>query len=199
MNTADRSLTALDAALRRRFSFKEIMPEPEMLREMKADSVLYEDVDGQTGKVDMAKILETINKRIEFLLDRDHTIGHAYFNEMCGENATMENLEKVFRNKIFPLLQEYFFDDYGKIYMILGDNGKPSKYQFVQKKYLTKNDSANENEYRNPFMEDYDRTGYAEDIYELPGVRYEINWEAFQYPVSYVCIYQKYAETLAEN
>ena len=199
MNTADRSLTALDAALRRRFSFEEIMPEPEMLREMKADSVLYEDVDGQTGKVDMAKILETINKRIEFLLDRDHTIGHAYFNEMCGENATMENLEKVFRNKIFPLLQEYFFDDYGKIYMILGDNGKPSKYQFVQKKYLTKNDSANENEYRNPFMEDYDRTGYAEDIYELPGVRYEINWEAFQYPVSYVCIYQKYAETLAEN
>ena len=199
MNTADRSLTALDAALRRRFSFEEIMPEPEMLREMKADSVLYEDVDGQTGKVDVVKILETINKRIEFLLDRDHTIGHAYFNEMCGENATMENLEKVFRNKIFPLLQEYFFDDYGKIYMILGDNGKPSKYQFVQKKYLTKNDSANENEYRNPFMEDYDRTGYAEDIYELPGVRYEINWEAFQYPVSYVCIYQKYAETLAEN
>ena len=199
MNTADRSLTALDAALRRRFSFEEIMPEPEMLREMKADSVLYEDVDGQTGKVDMAKILETINKRIEFLLDRDHTIGHAYFNEMCGENATMENLEKVFRNKIFPLLQEYFFDDYGKIHMILGDNGKPSKYQFVQKKYLTKNDSANENEYRNPFMEDYDRNGYAEDIYELPEVRYEINWEAFQHPVSYVCIYQKYAETLAEN
>ncbi|WP_455503784.1 McrB family protein [Blautia sp.] len=199
MNTADRSLTALDAALRRRFSFEEIMPEPEMLREMKADSVLYEDVDGQTGKVDVVKILETINKRIEFLLDRDHTIGHAYFNEMCGENATMENLEKVFRNKIFPLLQEYFFDDYGKIHMILGDNGKPSKYQFVQKKYLTKNDSANENEYRNPFMEDYDRTGYAEDIYELPEVRYEINWEAFQHPVSYVCIYQKYAETLAEN
>lgn len=199
MNTADRSLTALDAALRRRFSFEEIMPEPEMLREMKADSVLYEDIDGQTGKVDVVKILETINKRIEFLLDRDHTIGHAYFNEMCGENATMENLEKVFRNKIFPLLQEYFFDDYGKIHMILGDNGKPSKYQFVQKKYLTKNDSANENEYRNPFMEDYDRTGYAEDIYELPEIRYEINWEAFQYPASYVCIYQKYAETLAEN
>lgn len=199
MNTADRSLTALDAALRRRFSFEEIMPEPEMLREMKADSVLYEDVGSQTGKVDVVKILETINKRIEFLLDRDHTIGHAYFNEMCGENATMENLEKVFRNKIFPLLQEYFFDDYGKIHMILGDNGKPSKYQFVQKKYLTKNDSANENEYRNPFMEDYDRNGYAEDIYELPEVRYEINWEAFQHPVSYVCIYQKYAETLAEN
>ena len=199
MNTADRSLTALDAALRRRFFFEEIMPEPEMLREMKADSVRYEDEDGQTGKVDVVKILETVNKRIEFLLDRDHTIGHAYFNEICGKNATMENLEKVFRNKIFPLLQEYFFDDYGKIHMILGDNGKPSRYQFVQKKYLTKNDSAKENEYRNPFMEDYDRTGYAEDIYELPEVRYEINWEAFQHPASYVCIYQKYTEILAEN
>ena len=192
MNTADRSLAALDAAFRRRFSFKEIMPRPETLREMKADKVEYEDENGQTGVIDIVEMLKLINRRIEFLYDRDHTIGHAYFNEMCGEKATMENLEKAFRNKIFPLLQEYFFDDYAKIHMILGDNGKPSKYQFVQKKYLKKSGTPQADEYENPFLDDYDRTGYTEDIYELPEVYYEINWEAFGNPISYRHIYEKY-------
>jgi len=85
-----------------------------------------------------------------------------------------------------------FFDDYAKIHMILGDNGKPSKYQFVQKKYLKKSGTPQADEYENPFLDDYDRSGYTEDIYELPEVYYEINWEAFGNPISYRHIYEKY-------
>lgn len=99
MNTADRSVEALDTALRRRFTFKEMMPNPGLL------SVDYQD------------ILTTINQRIEVLKDREHQIGHSYFMDVENE----DDLKDVFYDKIIPLLQEYFYGDYEKIQLVLGE------------------------------------------------------------------------------
>lgn len=105
MNTADRSIALIDTALRRRFSFKEIMPLPEKLETTE---------DG----IDLQKLLISMNQRIEFLIDRDHTIGHAYLMNIKSK----DELSEVFCNKIIPLLQEYFYDDWHKIRLVLGDN-----------------------------------------------------------------------------
>jgi len=105
MNTADRSIALIDTALRRRFSFKEMMPLPEILETTE---------DG----IELQKLLKSMNQRIEFLIDRDHTIGHAYFMDIKNKNELCE----VFCNKIIPLLQEYFYDDWHKIRLVLGDN-----------------------------------------------------------------------------
>jgi 5-methylcytosine-specific restriction endonuclease McrBC GTP-binding regulatory subunit McrB len=107
MNTADRSVEALDTALRRRFSFIEIMPKPSLLSNIKFKEFTLEDV------------LITINERIEVLLDRDHTIGHSYFIKL--ESGDIEGLKLVFLNNIIPLLQEYFYHNYEKIALILGE------------------------------------------------------------------------------
>lgn len=122
MNTADRSIALLDTALRRRFNFVEMMPDPSRLADIEVE---------ETG-IDLEKMLQTINDRIEFLLDREHTIGHAYFMGDFQKNPTLDALADIFRNKIVPLLQEYFFDDYSKIRLVLGDNAKPNDDQFVQ-------------------------------------------------------------------
>lgn len=106
MNTADRSVEALDTALRRRFEFKEILPNPSLLEKITFDSFNLEEV------------LETINNRIDLLLDSDHTIGHSYF--IAIESGDTEKLASVFKNKVIPLLQEYFYGDYGKIGLVLG-------------------------------------------------------------------------------
>jgi 5-methylcytosine-specific restriction enzyme B len=106
MNTADRSVEALDTALRRRFSFKEMMPDTSLI-EKKVD-----DVEG----IDVANLLKMINDRIEKLIDKDHTIGHSYFLKV----ESLADLKTVFQDKIIPLLQEYFYGDYGKIGLILG-------------------------------------------------------------------------------
>lgn len=102
MNTADRSVEALDSALRRRFSFKEMLPKDELLKE----------VEG----VSLQRLLKTINQRLERLLDKEHLIGHAYFMDV--ENLAA--LKEVFEKKVIPLLQEYFYNDLSKIGLILG-------------------------------------------------------------------------------
>lgn len=103
MNTADRSIALLDTALRRRFEFEELMPDPNLLNSI--------------GNVDLGKILVSINQRIEHLYDRDHTIGHAYLMNI----HTMEELALCFKNRIIPLLQEYFYDDWENIKRVLND------------------------------------------------------------------------------
>ena len=106
MNTADRSVEALDTALRRRFSFVEMQPDPTILKNSE-----YNDVN-------LEQLLKSINQRIEVLIDKDHQIGHSYF---IG-TQNLEDLKLVFKDKIIPLLEEYFFGDFGKIGLVLGGN-----------------------------------------------------------------------------
>jgi len=121
MNTADRSIALLDTALRRRFEFIEMMPNPDKILDIK----VVED-NGEYAEIQLGELLKSINERIEGLLDRDHTIGHAYFMAEAKEKnnekiITIKALKRLFKNKIIPLLQEYFYEDYSKIKMILSD------------------------------------------------------------------------------
>ncbi len=150
MNTADRSIATIDTALRRRFRFKEMMPDADVLK-----GISVEDIS-------VSEMLARMNKRISVLYDREHTIGHAYFIPL-RDNPTIEQLAEIFENAIVPLLQEYFYEDYEKIRLVLGDNNKDNKEeQFIV---------VVENDYNELF-------GSA-DIGFDDSVTYEINRAAF--------------------
>jgi predicted Mrr-cat superfamily restriction endonuclease len=112
MNTADRSVVALDSALRRRFRFVEVPPEPEVVRENLEGTLRVGDLD-----LDRARLMELINERVEFLLDHDHCIGHSYFLKM----RTARDVAEQFATGVVPLLREYFYEDYRQLRLVLGD------------------------------------------------------------------------------
>ena len=130
MNTADRSIALMDTALRRRFEFTEMMPDPEVLKSLGVGTIV---VDGE--ELNVSEMLNVINERIEFLFDREHTIGHAFFTKLA-EEPSLETLAGIFEKNVIPLLQEYFYEDYEKIQLVLGDNAKPDEYKFVLDKPL---------------------------------------------------------------
>ncbi|MGO1247840.1 MAG: AAA family ATPase [Oceanisphaera sp.] len=171
MNTADKSLAQLDLALRRRFSFVEMLPQTDLLKNV--------EVFG----VNLAQMLTKINQRIEVLLDAEHLIGHSYFMPLLSIDDEVElqvELAKLFENKLLPLLQEYFFDDYQRIGWILNvpEPGKhPDEHYFI----LT--DKAQEDSL--PKLHEL----FAPDVAEqLMDRRYRINKKAFNNSEAYKSI-----------
>ncbi|MBD5538741.1 MAG: AAA domain-containing protein [Desulfovibrio sp.] len=125
MNTADRSLTRLDTALRRRFSMEWMPPQPKLLEKVVIPST----------SVSLADILTRMNERIAVLLDMDHCIGHAPFMGLIGVSGVelLKGLQKIFREYVVPLLEEYFFDDWRKIGLVLNDQRKPAEERMLRK------------------------------------------------------------------
>ncbi len=161
MNTADRSIALMDTALRRRFQFEEKMPDASVLRRIGADKV---------DDLDVAAMLEKINERIEFLYDREHMIGHAFFTDLKDE-PTIDRLATIFSKSVIPLLQEYFYEDYQKIQFVLGDNGKTDDgYKFIIDSAVSA---------KNIFK------GNVDAVVDLPEKKYEINNDALYELESY--------------
>ena len=138
MNTADRSLALMDTALRRRFDFIEMMPKPELIKDINIEGIKLE------------LMLQTINDRIEALYDREHTIGHAFFMKLTS-GSKVSDLALIFKNNILPLLEEYFFEDWEKITKVLGKSNIYIKKNFDNLGFdypgtnYSRNDSALEN------------------------------------------------------
>ncbi len=153
MNTADRSIALLDTALRRRFDFIEMMPEPE--HPGISENVGVND-DGDV--VNCRKLLKVMNERIRVLHDRDHQIGHTYF---FGVN-NMDSLAKKFKNQIIPLLQEYFYDNWEKIDLVLNKNG------FIQKDDVDVSFLKGSDFYDDPERKLYKLLGAEDDKWENP-------------------------------
>ena len=160
MNTADRSIAVLDTALRRRFAFREMLPDPAVL-----DGVTVEGID-------VRGVLTRLNERISVLYDREHTIGHAYFTPLLT-SPTMATLAEIFSDRVLPLLQEYFYEDYEKIRLVLGDNRKEDtpELQFICRQ-------------RSDF---YALFGTA-DVELDEACTYTVNRAAFQDPAAYQSI-----------
>ncbi|MFO7760894.1 MAG: AAA family ATPase, partial [Desulfobia sp.] len=125
MNTADRSIALLDTALRRRFVFQELMPDPGVISGSRGDGYIE---DGEGGVINLRALLEAMNRRIRFLLNRDMTLGHAYFMNV----RNFEGLKDVLLNQVIPLLQEYFYEDWHRIQLVFGDV-EPGQDQLEQR------------------------------------------------------------------
>lgn len=152
MNTADRSIALMDTALRRRFQFVEMMPDTDILKNVTVEGV------------EIAPILKKINERITFLYDREHTIGHAFFIKLI-DSPDINTLGSIFEKSIIPLLQEYFYEDYQKIQLVLGDNAKvDASTKFIKDEEV---------EVAEIFK------GDTNDIMDLPEKKYTINKKAF--------------------
>ena len=150
MNTADRSIATIDTALRRRFEFKEMLPDPKVVAGINVDNLSIEE------------LLSRMNRRIAVLYDREHTIGHAYFMPLKDDNS-IGKLAEIFKNKVIPLLQEYFYEDYEKIRLVLGDNRKKDdEDQFILAKKINQSELFG-----------------SADIGLDDGFTYEINEDAF--------------------
>lgn len=167
MNTADRSIALMDTALRRRFRFKEMLPEHELLNGVTVEN------DGET--LDVGLMLKIINDRITYLYDREHMIGHAIFMSL-KKNNSIENLAAIFSKSVIPLLQEYFYEDYEKIRLVLGDNAKKD----INDMFIIAEDVP-----ENIFE------GYVSDEIDIPERSYRIEYQNFNNIKSYKMISKK--------
>ena len=156
MNTADRSIALMDTALRRRFEFTEMMPDSKVLESLGIGTIAVGD-----DELNVAKMLDVINERIEYLFDREHTIGHAFFTKLA-DDPSIETLADIFQKNVIPLLQEYFYEDYEKIQLVLGDNSKEDEFKFILDRPIKVKDIFNGNP----------------DI-DLPEKEYTVQHEAF--------------------
>lgn len=145
MNTADRSIALLDTAIRRRFDFVEMLPRPDLFHDVFVEGVSIEE------------LLTTLNKRVEILCDREHTIGHAYFMSL-KDDPSVARLGSIFKNSIVPLLQEYFYGDYQKMRWVLGDYNKEPDEQFVKALAI---------DYKKTFGENVELFLDVDDTYEI--------------------------------
>jgi len=143
MNTADRSIAQIDTALRRRFIFEEMMPRPELLKNIIIDTI------------NISEMIVAINERIEYIYDREHTIGHSYFLPLIN-NPTKDKLDEIFKINIIPLLAEYFYGDWGDIISILNNDficKKELKYKpknkNIENKVYKVNDTFTIEQYQN--------------------------------------------------
>jgi 5-methylcytosine-specific restriction protein B len=178
MNTADRSLALLDTALRRRFDYVPVMPD---VRDEPGAPLFGLRVTVGDQVIDIPRLLGAINRRIEALYDRDHCIGHAYLTDLTAAQNGSDRflaLSAVFRKRILPLLEEYFFEDWQKIRLVLGDNQKPGALQFVREV----NDQ--EEDLSELFGSDHGLDAYSTKR------RYQVNHSAFVDPRSYAAIYE---------
>ena len=166
MNTADRSIALMDTALRRRFKFEEMLPDYDLLKDI--------FVEDKGTKVNIGAMLKVINERIEYLYDREHTIGHAVFLEL-KENNNINKLENIFKKSVIPLLQEYFYEDYEKIRLVLGDNMKDEDEQFIFSEFIKPEDVFE---------------GNIGDL-DIPEKKYTINYNNFKNIMAYKNISQK--------
>ncbi len=194
MNTADRSLALMDTALRRRFDFIEMMP----------DSTLFVGHDvidiGSGNTLNLGKLLDRLNQRIEVLYDREHTLGHAFFYSAYqavknGDHAgALLVLKEAFQTKVIPLLQEYFYEDWQKIRLVLGDNQKRDAsgkevagLQFVQQQPI---------DFKMLFGNDYepDQFGVNQHRYDLADHKHSVWDEGMAYLAIYAPdVAQRYA------
>lgn len=178
MNTADRSLALLDTALRRRFDFVPVLPDARD----EAGAPLFGlrvTLGGQV--INIPRMLSAINQRVEALYDRDHCIGHAYFTSLAhvpDGDERLEALSQVFSNRIVPLLEEYFFEDWQKIRLVLADNQKTEAAQFVIESQDHEQDLAR------LFGSDHGLDTYGTKQ------RYVVQDAAFFNPDAYIGIYQ---------
>lgn len=112
MNTADRSIAMMDIAMRRRFTWEEVQPDPSLIE------------PAMVGRIDLRRLLQRLNDRLEYLLDRDHRIGHGYFTEL----SSLDDVREVLRRRVIPLLEEYFFDDPERVRLALTGRTSPSPF-----------------------------------------------------------------------
>lgn len=106
MNSADRNIALVDYALRRRFEFVEVSPDPALLAPTK-----------DSPSIDLEMLLETLNRRIGFMLGKEYEIGHGYLMG-CDTNA---QVVRRFAQRVLPLLAEYFYGNEGSLLLVLGD------------------------------------------------------------------------------
>jgi len=178
MNTADRSLALLDTALRRRFEFVPVMPDS---RDDPGAPLAGLRVSAGEQVIDIPRMLDAINQRVEALYDRDHCIGHAYFTPLAkvpDGDERLVALQQVFSTRILPLLEEYFFEDWQKIRLVLADNQKPAAAQFVRES------ADHEDDLARLFGGDHGLDSYATKR------RYAVQDAAFSNPDAYIGIYQ---------